>query len=828
MSPQKKKVLFGIIGVLIVVTVGVAIYFHHLVTKSFPQTAGDIDVKGIKADVKIYRDQYGVPHIFAENEHDLMFAAGYVTAQDRLWQMDVARRYGQGRLAEIFGKDLFALDVMMRTIGFSRIAGQLEQNLHPESRHILQAYADGVNYFIQTHRTKLPVEFDMLGYEPEPWMVEHSLIIVRLMGWELNISWWVDVTLGELVEKLGEQKASEVFPTYPDNAPLIVPPDIGGQRFSELGDGFLEVAKNARRFFGTEGMQLGSNSWVVSSIKSLTGKPLLANDPHLMFQQPAKWYELHLVSGGYSSGGGYASGVDVAGVALPGVPGIVIGHNQSIAWGLTHSMADECDFYIEKIDSLDPSKYLYNGEKRDIKTIAETIAVKDSGSIPVMVRLTHHGPIISNIHPFKYIGKGIGEIKPDTALGSTAMSVRWTGFETSDETYAFYLINRARNWGQFKQGLWEFAVPGQNFVYADTAGNIGYWCAVRLPKRKDQNPSLPFPGWTDEHEWQGFVPFDELPHCYNPLEEFLVTANNRPVDNSYPYYISILWEAPSRSLRIREMITRREKLSVEDFEQIQMDYLSPSAREIVPYILRAHPDSLTYSDEIKSALLYFRNWDFLFKKEDVTTTIYNAFWVHLLRNIFADEMGEELFQKYIFVSNMPTRVVTQLLKDGNSSWFDNINTPQVETRDDIVRRSLQDAMNELKQLLGSETRNWRWGSLHTVTFQHPFGQGGILEKVFNVGPFPIGGSNTTINNGEYSYRTPFRNILGPSMRQIVNLADIDTSLIAITTGQSGQPFHKHYDDQVHLWLNGGYIKMVTDREAIEKSSWDLMVMRHTD
>jgi len=815
-SIQGKKILLGVSGVLIVIILCVGIYLYHLVTKSFPQTNGTVEVKGIKADVRVYRDEYGVPHIFAENEYDLMFAAGYVVAQDRLWQMDVTRRYGQGRLAEIFGKDIFAFDVMMRTIGFSRIARQIEQNLHNESRQILQAYADGVNYFIETHRTKLPVEFDMLGYEPEPWKIEHSLIIARLIGWELNFSWWVDITLGELVEKLGEQKASEVFPTYPDNAPFIVPSGVSGRRFSELSDGLFEVAKSARRFFGTEGTQIGSNNWVVSSAKSLTGKPILANDPHLVFQQPAKWYEMHLVGGGY----------DVAGATLPGVPGIVIGHNQSIAWGVTHSMADECDFYIEKIDSLEHSKYLYNNEKRDFKIITENIVVKDSGGIPITIRLTHHGPMISNIHPLKYIGKGVSEIKLDTALGNTAMSIRWTGFEVSDETYAFYLINRAKNWEEFKQGLREFTVPGQNFVYADTAGNIGYWCAVRLPKRKHQSPSLPFPGWTDEHEWQGFIPFDELPHLYNPPEQFIATANNKPVDNSYPYYISNLWEPPSRIIRIREMIAQKEKLSVEDFEQMQMDYLSPSAREIVPYIMNAHPDSLAYSDDIKNALLYFRNWDFIFKKEDVTTTIYNAFWVRLLRNIFADEMGEELFQKYIFISNIPNRTVPELLKHGNSTWFDNIRTPQVETRNDIIRKSLQDAVNELKHQLGSETKNWRWGTVHTVTFQHPFGRGGILDNVFNVGPFPVGGANTTVNNGEYSYRTPYRNTVGPSMRQIVNLADVDRSLIVITTGQSGQPFNKHYDDQVQLWLNGGYIQMITDRKAIEKSSWDLLVMRH--
>jgi penicillin amidase len=817
-SPQRKKVIIGVSGVLIVTILAVGIYLHHLITKSFPQTTGTISVRSIKADVKVYRDENGVPHIFAENEQDLMFAAGYVTAQDRLWQMDVTRRYGQGRLAEVFGKDVYAIDVMTRTIGFNRIARQIEGGLHPESRQTLQAYADGVNYYIETHRKELPIEFDMLGYEPEPWKVEHSLIITRLMGWELNISWWVDITMGELVEKLGEQKVSELYPVYPDNAPLIVPHTISSERLSHIGNDFLEVAKFARRFFGTEGTQIGSNSWAVTGSKSLSGKPILANDPHLIFQQPAKWYEMHLVGGRY----------DVAGVALPGTPGVVIGHNQSIAWGLTHSMADECDLYIEEIDSLDNTKYLYNGEKRDFKVITENVFVKDSGNIPVTVRLTHRGPIISNIHPLKYIGKEISEIRPDTSLGNTAMSIRWTGFEFSDENYAFYLINRAKNWEEFKQGMREFAVPGQNFIYADTAGNIGYWYAVKLPKRKGKNPCLPFPGWTDEYEWQGFVPFDELPHTYNPPEEFIATANNKPVGDSYPYYLSNLWEPPARITRIREMMEERERLSVEDFKQMQMDYLSTDARENVPFILHAHPDSSVYGNDTRTALVYLRNWDFVFKKEDIATTIYNAFMLNLMRNTFADEMGEELFQKYIFLSSMVNRAVTDLLKRDHSTWFDNVKTEQAETRDDIIRESLKDAMGQLKQQLGNETKNWRWGNLHTVTFQHPFGRGGVLDKVFNVGPFPVGGATTTVNNAEFSYIRPYRNTLGPSMRQIVDLADIDTSLIVITTGQSGQPFFKHYDDQVQLWLNGGYIKMVTNRRAIEGSGWNVMVMRATN
>ncbi len=807
----KAKVILGTLGTALVLFISLILFLRHLIIKSFPETKGTIKTNGISSSVKIYRDEFGVPHIFAENEHDLMFAVGYVHAQDRLWQMELTRRAGQGRLSELFGNLTLSFDKMLRTIGFTRIARRMEQTLHPESRRILQAYVEGVNFFITTYKGKYPIEFDVLKFEPEPWTIEHSLLIARLMAWELNMSWWSDLTLGDLINKVGERKALEVFPTYPADAPVIVPA-LRGKGYARSDGGFREITKAFQQFFGSDGAGAGSNCWVVDGQKSIKGKPLLANDPHLTMPAPSRWYELHMVGGGFNA----------VGVSIPGVPGIVIGHNQHIAWGMTNAMIDDCDFYVERIDSLNPNNYFFEGKWRPMNVYHEGILVKDSTSVPLTIRETHRGPIISNIHSFQ-----IREVRvyPTEYEKNFPLSMRWTGLETSDEVYAFYLINRAKNWKEFQHGLREFTVPGQNFNYADVNGNIGYWCAGRLPIRNHQHLTIPSPGWVKDFDWRGHVPFEKLPHLYNPPEHFLATANNKAVDDSYPYYISNLWEPPSRIIRIRELLTQQTKFSVDDFKRMQFDYVSPHAREIVPYILRAF-DGVSVSDpDVKTALTYFRNWNFEFTNNDVATTIFNVFFVKLLHNIYEDEMGEELFNNYIFLANIPFRVTTKLLQDSTSTWFDNVNTPEVETRDDIVQKSLYDAIAELRTKLGGELKTWQWGKTHQVTFQHLFGLVKPLDKIFNIGPFAVGGSSTTLNSGEYNFTNPYKNIVGPSMRQIVDLSDMNNSLLIITSGESGQPLHRHYDDQTRLWLNGQYHQMLMDSSSIAQSGWDLLVLQ---
>jgi penicillin amidase len=826
---KKKKIIIGIAVTLPVIVLAVVLFLRYELTKSFPQTTGVVSVEGLSSPVQIYRDRLGVPHVFAQDDEDLMFGVGYVHAQDRLWQMELSRRAGEGRLSEAFGARTLDFDRMFRTIGFQRLAQRLEKSLHPESHRLLVAYARGVNSFISNHKGKLPVEFDILGITPEPWTVEDCLIIVRLMAWELNMSWWIDLTLGDLANKLGDEKAKEIFPTYPENGPIILPAPPG-KKYPFASTDLRRIDLAYREFLGIEGTGIGSNSWTIDGTKSITGKPLLANDPHLTLTAPSRWYEIH-VSG---------AGFDVAGVSIPGVPGIVIGRNKHIAWGLTNGMIDDADFYIEKMDSLHPNQYFFNGDWHDLQVWQEEIPVRGRSPDTLTIRETHRGPIVSDIHSFPLFEY---EMYKTDLEKDFPLSFHWTGFEMSDEAQAILLINKAKNWEEFEKALRGFTVPGQNFVYADDHGNIGYWLAARVPVRKRQKLATPSRGWTNEYDWTGFIPFEKLPHVYNPSDHWIATANNKIVDDSYPYYLTNLWEPPSRIIRIRELLGEKGPLSVEDFESMQKDVVSPHARELVPYILHAFeaPDSLDVSrpegsptthggvspadEQVKTALTYLRNWDYAFRKEDVATSIFNVFFVKLLYNTYHDEMGNELFNNYLLLANVPYRVTSKLLRDSTSVWFDDVRTPERETRDDIIRKSFRDAIVELRNRLGEELKTWQWGRLHELTLEHILGRIPGMGSVFNIGPFPTGGAGTTINSGEYNLTRPYKQLVGPSMRQVVDLSDSTSLLIIITSGESGQPLHPHYEDQTQLWLNGEYHRLSMDRSEIERSGWDLLTLQ---
>jgi penicillin amidase len=807
---KKKKIIIGIAVTLPVILVAVVLFLRYQITKSFPQTTGDISVEGLSTPVQIYRDQLGVPHIFAQNDEDLMSGVGYVHAQDRLWQMELSRRAGEGRLSEAFGDRTLNFDRMFRTIGFKRLAEKLERHLHPESRRLLLAYTRGVNSFISTHKGKLPVEFDILGITPEPWTIEDCLVIVRLEAWELTMSWWIDLTLADLSIKLGE-KAKEILPTYPENGPIIIPAPLG-RKYPFASTDLREINLAYREFFGIEGTGFGSNSWAVDGVKSITGKPILANDPHLTLTAPSRWYEIHVAGGSF----------DVAGVSIPGVPGIVIGRNRHIAWGLTNGMIDDADFYIEQMDSLHPNQYFFDGKWHDLVTWEEEIPVRGGPPDTLSIRETHRGPIVSDIHSFPMFEYEMYKTDYEKKF---PLSLRWTGLEMSDEAQAVFQINRAKNWKEFEDGLREFTVPGQNFIYADDQGNIGYWLAARVPIRRHPKPTTLSPGWTKDYEWTGFIPFEKLPHIYNPSDHYIATANNKIVNDSYPYYLTNLWEPPSRIIRIKELLNERGTCSLEDFQWMQKDLVSPHARELVPYILHAFEGAEPSDDQVKKALTYLRNWDYDFRKEDVATSIFNVFFLKLLHNTYQDEMGDELFSNYLLLANVSYRVTSKLLHDSTSVWFDDVRTPERETRDDIICKSLLDAIAELRTRLGDELKTWQWGKIHQVTFEHILGRVPALGRVFNIGPFPTGGAATTINSGEYNLTRPYKQLVGSSLRQIADLSDSTSLLLIITSGESGQPLNRHYDDQTQLWLNGEYHRLLMARSDIERAGFDLLTLR---
>jgi penicillin amidase len=804
---RKKIVLFGTLGTLIILLVVGAVLLSYLMQKSLPEQEGTMDVAGLSAEVEVWRDEVGVPHILAASEYDAYISAGYVHAQDRLWQMDLLRRYGSGRLAEIFGSRALPTDRLMRTIGIHRLADSLLQTVSPQTRRILDAYTLGVNTCIEDLDGRYPVEFDLLQYEPEPWDAAHSLIIARLMGWELALSWWVDLTLGELVSRLGEERAQEFFPGYPDDAAVIVPPAVPATRQAAalLRDGLLA----AQGLFGSPGSAIGSNSWVIDSSHATAGAVLLANDPHLLHMQPARWYIMHLS----------APGLNVAGVSFPGVPGIVIGHNEHIAWGMTNIMADDVDFFVEQINYRD-STYMLAGKVLPLEVRTDSIFVRDSLPDVIQVYGTRHGPVISGVYPRKGVIR-----KPGRFEEPPSVTMRWAGQDASDEILALYRLNHASSWDDMLQALTTFGVPGQNFIYGDVKGNIGYTAAGRIPIRSGGvSPQLPNDGSSVVDPWLGYVPFEQLPRVYNPPGGMIATANNKTV-RSFPWHISSLWESDARISRIHQMLSEQPTFSAEDFMLMQMDVQSVAAdtiRDAMVDALRNWPSRPVLLTRVMNRLAA---WDCRMHVSSIDAAIYNASYVRLLRNTFGDEMDSTLFDNYVFLSNIPTRVLPRLLHDTSTAVFDDIRTPGRESRQHILILSITQAIGELRQRFGANMSQWEWGEMHAVWFKHPLGDVAPLDRIFNIGPIPAGGNNTTVNNGEFSFANPYDAAVGPSMRFVADMASPDSSYIIITTGQSGQPFSDHYADQAVLWQSGAMHRLILRTDAIRRSAWPRLLLR---
>lgn len=801
------SVLIGLTGVLIILAAITGGALYYLVTKSLPDIEGNSDVAGLSASVDIYRDPAGFPHILASSEYDAYVAAGYVHAQDRLWQMDLMRRFGQGRLSEVLGPRTVPIDRLMRTIGVHRIADSLLTTVSDQTRRILAAYSNGINAYLKEYDGRFPVEFDLLQYEPEPWEPLHSIILTRLMGWELGLSWWVDLTLGALRDRLGEQTARELFPTYDENAPVILPPNIATTAHHSplLREGLLA----AQRLLGSPGSAIGSNSWTVDSAHSLRGKPLLANDPHLLYMQPARWYVMHL----------HAPGLNVAGVTVPGVPVVVIGHNEHIAWGMTNVMADDVDFFIEDINPKD-STYHAAGRTLPLRVRTDSIFVRDSLPVVLQTHETARGPIISGVYPQRGVIS-----KPSRFRSPPSISMRWSGQDASDEILAIYRMNHARDWQGFISALSTFGVPSQNFVYADVRGNIGYTAAGNIPVRAEGvSPQIPNDGSAVLEPWRGYIPFERLPRSYNPEGGMLITANNKIVED-YPWHISTLWESEARYLRIRQLLRQQPSFSAHDFSLMQMDVQSVYAdtiRDAMVDALRQWPSRPVLLTRVMNRLAA---WDCRMSTSSVEASIFNVTYTHLLRNTFGDELDSTLFDNYVFLANIPTRVLPRLLHDTGTVIFDDVRTPGRETRQHILIRSITDAVAELRDRFGPDMRRWEWGEMHTVTFEHPLGEIKPLDRIFNVGPIAIGGNNTTVHTGEFSFTDPYEARVGPSMRFVADLASPDSSYIILTTGQSGQPFSEHYADHTALWQSGATHRLIISTEAVRRAGWPRLELR---
>ncbi|MFB2918021.1 penicillin acylase family protein [Aerosakkonema funiforme] len=813
-------------GVLAVTAIAGGLAFYT-VRKSWPQETGTIKISGLKDKVEVFRDKWGIPHIYASNQHDLFMTQGYIHAQDRFWQMDFWRHIGSGRLAEMFGKSQLDTDKFLRTLGWARVAKQELAQLDPNTKAILQAYADGVNSYLKDRQDgAISLEYSVLKqlnpkYQPEPWQPLHSLTWVKVMALDLSSSFDNEIQNAIFAKNLTSSQLNDLFLPYPKNHPIIVPNPNNAARFDKTAlvtpsypavDSALQpIAKQLNTLNGLLGKTrngIGSNSWVISGKRSATGKPILANDPHLGIQMPSIWYQVGLHCTAKTSDCPY----QVNGFSFAGMPGVVIGHNDRIAWGFTNVDPDVADLYIEKINPNNPNQYEVNGKWVDMKLVKENIQIAGGDSLSLTVRYTRHGPILSDTY------KDLENFNKKTSINlpqNYAIALRWTALEPGNSFRAIFNMNRVQNWNEFRNSAQEFDVPSQNLIYADTDGNIGYQMPGKIPIRASGDGRYPVPGWTDNYEWKGYLPFSQLPFAFNPSQGYIVTANNAVVGQNYPYSIAQDWDYGFRAKRIVDMIeSQKAPISVTYFQQMQGDNKNLNAENLVPILLKIPLND----DRLKRVRNILIGWDFQDNMDLAAPALFAAVWKHLLADTFHDDLPQDYWPDG---EDNWFEIVGRLVQQPNSRWWDNKTTPEIENRDRIFQQAFAKAVDELERTLGKDPTKWRWGNLHTATFRNAtLGKSGIapIEALFNRGPFPTSGGSSIVNAIGWDASKSFEVAWLPSMRTIVDLSNLQNSLSIHPPGQSGHAFHPNYDNAIELWRKTQYYPMLWERSAVEANS----------
>jgi penicillin amidase len=801
MTYRRSRTLMIVLSIVIILIIVVGIGGLVIVRRSFPQTDGSFQIPFLKDRVEVFRDEFGVPHIYASNEYDLFVAQGFVHAQDRFWQMEFWRRIGAGRLSEILGPSALEQDRFIRTVGWNRTAQQEVELLSGPELAVLQAYADGVNYYIDTQRGKLSLEFTLLGltgvsFDPEPWMPLNSLSWAKVMAWDLGGNRSDELTRANILAVLGSEALEELMPPYPADYPVIV-----SHALNEATLGSVPEAAFDMRAFGS-GEGLGSNNWVISGARTESGKPILANDPHLGIQMPSIWYETGL----HCEPVGPQCPYNIVGATFAGVPGVIIGHNDSIAWGVTNLGPDVQDLFVENLNPENPNQVEFRGRWEEMQVIEEQIFVAGQEEPEILrVRVTRHGPIINDV---------LNGIEEDWSYGWQPLALSWTALEPGTIVQSVLTLNRASNWEEFREALRYWDAPSQNFVYADVEGNIGYQAPGRIPIRAAGNGTLPAPGWSGTHEWIGYLAFDDLPNAFNPEIGYIATANNAVVDSSYPYFLSADWSPGFRARRIVELIEATGKLTIDDMRRIQGDSSPIYAQDILPYVLAVSPSESRQAQ----ALDMLRTWDGIADRDSAAAALFESLRGHLVIRVFKDDVGEALLRR---AGGELQVALLNLFEKPESHWFDDIDTLEVESMEQIVLLALQDAIDELDEKLGGDMASWRWGDLHTATFENQsLGQSGIglIEAIFNRGPVPVDGAIATVNNTGYSLNEPYSVTTVPSIRHIIDFEYFEQSLAMHTTGQSGHAYNRHYDDMIDPWRNIEYHPMLWTRGQVEAAA----------
>jgi len=810
---------------------------YALTYKPLPETQGDTVVPGLQAEVTVIRDRNGVPHIFAQNEDDSYIALGYVHAQDRLWQMEMMRHLSEGRLSELVGNmkvenPLFApkttldLDYYNRVIGFGYLAEKGTERLDARSRQILELYASGINRYVQQNKKRLPAEFVLLGHEFEPWTPKDTAALYLYIAWGLNNDWYSELLRYAIARERGGEKAWEILPLHDDPGPFIFEesprPEAGGPAARQGAPSYrVGPASAVAELLDTEalirslGLSLGfpaaSNNWVVSGARTATGKPLLCNDPHLPLTVPSIWYEIHI----------RRPGMDVMGVMFPGTPAIAIGRNRDIAWGNTTPFEDSMDLFVERVNPANPNEYLRDGVSVPFETRTERIFYKKGTKMRCLdrqVRMSVHGPILN-------------DVVPALRNAPELLAVRWTAYDLDFRSKGLNMLalGEARNWEEFRQSI-DIGIPIFNWVYADTKGNIGYTAPGLIPIRGKGDGTYPVPGWDSQYDWRGYVPLENMPRMFNPQRGFIVTANNQLFpEGTYPFIFSRRYMPSYRAARIRELLLEKKALTVEDMKRIQADVTTKQGERLARHFIDAYERSGDKRDPVvRDAVDLLRRWDYRCGVDSSAASVFHTAYSCAFKNILGDEMSEGVFRAFRDDIAIETSFDNLLEKD-SSELFDDRSTERKETKDEILFKSLEEAVRLLVRHCGSRPQKWAWGKIHTLEMEHiTFGRVPVLEWIFNVGPYAFPGSRHTVNNGFYAFgdsTLPFAVFVGSSFREIIDLSNEEHMYAVITTGQSGHYLSRHYKDQTRKWLELRYTSLSMNDADLRTQAEGRLVLR---
>lgn len=776
-----RKVVLGVAVAGIISLVGVGVFGYSFLHSGLPVYEAEMKLEGLQGEVGVHHTPRGVPYIAAVHESDLYFMQGYLHAKERMWQMELQRRVVQGRLSEVLGEDQLPADRFLKKLGLDRIAMQMLKNTSSEGRTVLEHYAWGVNAYLDKHPPSL--EFRLLGFEPEPWAPRDSAGIISLMAFDLGSNWRAEAFRQALSDEVDPALLEEILPPYEgwedprvvDSEKAVENIDAGQSNADKLVS--LLRATSLDHIYGLP--RLGSNSWVISPEQSATGTAVLANDPHLSLGLPSIWYEIGLTLREEECD------MDLYGWSIPGAPGVVIGHNRHIAWGLTNT-GDTQDLFLEERHPDDFHRFKYEGEWYEAEVETAEIAV-DGREEPELVEIvyTRHGPLISDDPP---------------------MSMRWAAYDAEASTLdAVLKINEAENWDEFKAALAYFLTPVQSIVYADVEGNIGFRVAGKLPIRKEGQGIMPSPGWEEGYGWEGFIPFEELPELYNPDGGYIATANNRVEPDDYPYLISLDNAPGYRKLRISEVLGESGEISVEDSKMLQTDWYNRHAAERLPgflQVLMENSCGLRMIDQqVVDVLL---NWteEPVNARDSAGAAVFQVWYLNLMEEIFRGKMSDELYAEFLKQGYIAYNALEAVLTREESGWYPGgLEEPLINTFSSTV--------DELIEKMGEDPENWRWDQLQSITIKHDLGAAPLIgDHLFNRGPYPYGGDFMTVGRARYALDDPFKVINGAGLRFIAVMdREKITSEVVIAGGQSGHPLSPHYSDQLEAWLEGDYFRV---------------------